>query len=127
MTAPRSEPCAVSHYATLVETTQDVEVYQLGEVECADCLRRMAEKHEGLSRVFRARLARLANDTLPLAWSVSDLAQVAVERAVDAALGELARQTADGIDVNLLREARGAGIFGASVFLTEIKKLEAAR
>jgi len=45
------------------------------------------------------------------------LAGVAVERAVDAALGEVRRQ--GGADY-LLREARGDGIFGAKTYLDEI-------
>lgn len=51
--------CLLSHYAAIVEAARDVEVYQLGDVDCSCCLRRMAEKHEALAEVFRARLAAL--------------------------------------------------------------------
>lgn len=51
--------CAQSHYAAIVEAYKDVEVYQLGDVDCPSCLRLMAEKHEALAEVFRARLAAL--------------------------------------------------------------------
>lgn len=54
--------CGQSHYAAIVEAQKDVEVYQLGDVDCADCLRRMAEKHEALAEVFRARLTALGDD-----------------------------------------------------------------
>ena len=52
--------CLRSHYASVVEAHKEVEVYQLGDVDCSSCLRRMAEKHEALAAVFRARLAALA-------------------------------------------------------------------
>jgi hypothetical protein len=48
--------CHQSHYAAIVDAQKDVEVYQLGDVDCPDCLRRMAEKHEALAATFRARL-----------------------------------------------------------------------
>lgn len=51
--------CAQSHYAAIVDAKKDVEVYQLGDVDCADCLRRMAEKHEALAEMFRSRLNAL--------------------------------------------------------------------
>ncbi len=51
--------CLQSHYAAIVEAHRDVEIYQLGDVDCPSCLLRMAEKHEALGEVFRARLAAL--------------------------------------------------------------------
>lgn len=51
--------CAQSHYAPIVNAQRDVEVYQLGDVDCSCCLRRMAEKHEAIAEVFRARLSSL--------------------------------------------------------------------
>jgi hypothetical protein len=51
--------CLSSHYAAIVEAQRDVEVYQLGDVDSSCCLRRMAEKHEALAEVFRARLDAL--------------------------------------------------------------------
>ena len=49
--------CAQSHYAAVVEAIKDVEIYQLGEVDCPICLRLMADKHEQLAKIFRDRLA----------------------------------------------------------------------
>ena len=54
--------CALSHYAAIVDAQKDVEVYQLGDVDCPICLRRMVEKHEALADVFRARLALLTTE-----------------------------------------------------------------
>jgi hypothetical protein len=51
--------CKESHYAAIVQAQRDVEVYQVGDVDCSCCLRRMAEKHEALAEVFRARLSSL--------------------------------------------------------------------
>ena len=45
-----------SHYASIVDAQKDAEVYQLGDVHCADCLRRMADKHAALAAIFSARL-----------------------------------------------------------------------
>jgi hypothetical protein len=52
--------CEKAHYAAIVDAVKDVEIYQLGDVDCPSCLRRMADKHEGIAAVFRARLADLA-------------------------------------------------------------------
>lgn len=52
--------CIQSHYVAIVEAQKTVEVYQLGDIDCAECLRRMAEKHEALGVEFRARLAALS-------------------------------------------------------------------
>lgn len=52
--------CLRSHYAAVVEAHKDVEVFQLGDVDCPSCLRLMAEKHEAVAEVFRSRLAALA-------------------------------------------------------------------
>ena len=49
--------CETSHYAAVVEAHKDVEIYQLGDVDCPSCLRRMADKHQAIAAVFRARLA----------------------------------------------------------------------
>jgi hypothetical protein len=51
--------CAHSHYVAIVEARKDVEIYQLGDVDCAECLRRMADKHSALADVFRTRLVKL--------------------------------------------------------------------
>lgn len=51
--------CLRSHYAAIVEAHKGVEIYQLGDVDCPSCLRRMAEKHEAIAEVFRARLLAL--------------------------------------------------------------------
>ncbi len=51
--------CQTSHYAAIVEAHKDTEIYQLGDVDCPSCLRRMAEKHEALAEIFRARLAAI--------------------------------------------------------------------
>ena len=48
--------CAQSHYAVIVDAQKDVEVYQLGDVDCSDCLRRMITRHEAIAEVFRERL-----------------------------------------------------------------------
>jgi hypothetical protein len=48
--------CLQAHYAVIVEAHKDAEIYQLGEVDCPSCLRRMLEKHEALAAIFRARL-----------------------------------------------------------------------
>ncbi len=55
--------CSKSHYAAIVEAQKDVEVYQLGDLDCPDCLRRMVEKHEALVETFRARLLKLEQDS----------------------------------------------------------------
>jgi len=52
--------CLQSHYAAIVDAQRDVEVYQLGDVDCPDCLRRMADKHAALAATFRERLSNLA-------------------------------------------------------------------
>lgn len=57
---PEDQLCLQSHYAAVVEAAKDVEVYQLGDVDCSNCLRLMAEKHEELAKVFRSRLAALS-------------------------------------------------------------------
>ena len=51
--------CRQSHYAAIVDAQKDVEIYQLGDVDCPSCLARMADKHAALAEVFRARLAAL--------------------------------------------------------------------
>lgn len=51
--------CETSHYAAIVEAHKDVEIYQLGDVDCANCLRRMADKHQAIAEVFRARLTAI--------------------------------------------------------------------
>ncbi len=51
--------CLQSHYAAIVEAQKDVEVYGLGDADCASCLRRMIEKHEALAQMFRDRLAAI--------------------------------------------------------------------
>lgn len=57
---PREDgPCAQSHYVTIVEARKDVEVYQLGDVDCPACLRCMVAKHGALVDMFRARLAKI--------------------------------------------------------------------
>lgn len=48
-----------THYAVIVEAQKDVEVYQRGDLDCSDCLRRMVEKHVALAEVFRAKLAAI--------------------------------------------------------------------
>lgn len=57
----------------------------------------------------------------PHGMSARQLATKAVERAVDDALGEVARQAGYTVDSQIMKEARGAGIFGASVYLDEIR------
>lgn len=57
---PREERlCEQSHYVTIVEARKDVEVYQLGDVDCPACLRRMVAKHGTLVDMFRSRLATI--------------------------------------------------------------------
>jgi len=51
--------CARSHYAAIVDAQKDVEIYQLGDIDCPNCLGRMADKHTALAEVFRDRLANL--------------------------------------------------------------------
>jgi hypothetical protein len=51
--------CAQSHYASIVEAQKDAEVYQRGDLDCADCLRRMADAHAALAEEFRERLSAL--------------------------------------------------------------------
>lgn len=51
-------PCPRSHYAVIVDA-RSVEIYKqpsLGDLDCQDCLHRMAAQHETLAAVFRARL-----------------------------------------------------------------------
>ncbi len=57
MTKRKDQLCVQSHYVAIVEAQKDVEIYQVGDIDCPDCLRRMAEKHAALTEVFRARLA----------------------------------------------------------------------
>jgi hypothetical protein len=56
---PQKQLCLQTHYAAIVEAHKDVEIYQLGDVDCPSCLRLMAEKHEAVAEIFRARLASL--------------------------------------------------------------------
>lgn len=49
--------CGTAHYAAIVDAVKDVEIYQLGDVDCPSCLRRMADKHEAVAGVFRSRLS----------------------------------------------------------------------
>ncbi|HSX22335.1 MAG TPA: hypothetical protein VLE97_06120 [Gaiellaceae bacterium] len=49
--------CEKAHYAAIVDAVKDVEIYHLGDVDCPSCLRRMADKHEAVAAVFRARLS----------------------------------------------------------------------
>ena len=51
--------CSQSHYAAIVESQKDVEIYQLGDLDCPDCLRHMADKHAALAEIFRQRLAAI--------------------------------------------------------------------
>ena len=51
--------CLSSHYAAIVEAHKDAEIYQHGDVECPSCLRCMADKHQAIADVFRARLAAI--------------------------------------------------------------------
>lgn len=72
------QSCLSSHYAAIVEAQKDVEIYQYGDLDCADCLRRMVDKHSALAAVFHARLDKLT--------VVSDSDCVAVQcRVYDAA------------------------------------------
>ena len=48
--------CLQPHYAVIVEAQKDAEIYQRGDVECPSCLRRMADKHQEIADMFRARL-----------------------------------------------------------------------
>lgn len=56
---PEDRLCARSHYAAIVDAQKDVQIYQLGDLDCADCLRRMVDKHAALIAIFYARLASL--------------------------------------------------------------------
>jgi hypothetical protein len=51
--------CQQSHYAAIVDAQKDVEIYQLGDIDCPACLARMADKHAALAEVFRDRLTKL--------------------------------------------------------------------
>jgi hypothetical protein len=51
--------CSQSHFATIVEAQEDVEVYQHGDLDCPACLRCMVDKHGALVDMFRARLAKI--------------------------------------------------------------------
>jgi hypothetical protein len=51
--------CTRSHYAAIVEAQKEVEIYQLGDLDCPDCLARMADKHAALAEVFRGKLAAI--------------------------------------------------------------------
>ena len=55
--SPDDHLCATSHYAAIVDAKKDVELYQLGDVDCSSCQRRMADKHAALAALFQARLA----------------------------------------------------------------------
>ena len=61
MRGPEEQLCETSHYAAIVEAQKDVEIYQLGDVDCAICLRRMADKHQALSDMFRSRLVEIGD------------------------------------------------------------------
>ena len=54
--------CPESHYAAIVEANKDVEIYQLGDNECAICMRIMMQKHEILADMFRSWLANSSAD-----------------------------------------------------------------
>lgn len=56
----REEVCQRSHYTTIVAAQKDAEVYQLGDLDCPGCLRRMIEKHEALAQMFRTRLGGMS-------------------------------------------------------------------
>jgi hypothetical protein len=66
MLFPEDRLCAQSHYAALVSAKKDVELYQLGDVDCASCQRQMADKHAALAALFRARLAAAEQPGAPL-------------------------------------------------------------
>ena len=55
--------CEQSHYVAIVDAQKDVEIYQLGDLDCAECLARMADKHAALTDVFRTRLVALTTGT----------------------------------------------------------------
>ena len=48
--------CALPGYAAVAEAQKHVEDRQLGDVDCAECLVRLAHEHAALSEGFRARL-----------------------------------------------------------------------
>ena len=48
--------CLRSHYAVIVEAHKDSEIYQRSDDDCPSCLRRMADKHQEIADMFRARL-----------------------------------------------------------------------
>ena len=54
--------CATSHYAAIVDAKKDVELYQLGDIDCSSCQHRMADKHAALATLFQARLAAAEQD-----------------------------------------------------------------
>jgi hypothetical protein len=58
---PIDHRCAQSHYATIVQAQEDVEIYQLGDLDCAACLRRMVDEHSAIVALFRARLAAVSS------------------------------------------------------------------
>lgn len=56
---PEEQICETSHYAAVVEASKDIEIYQLGDVDCPICLRHMAAKHQAIADLFRARLVEI--------------------------------------------------------------------
>jgi hypothetical protein len=53
--------CLQSHYAAIVQAVKEVEVYQVGDLDCSSCLRLMIDKHEALAKVFREKLAAIGD------------------------------------------------------------------
>lgn len=51
--------CSQAHYVTIVDSSKATEIYQRGEIDCANCLRSMATKHAELAEIFRDKLFAL--------------------------------------------------------------------
>lgn len=52
--------CQQSPFAANVDAHEVVEGYQLGAVDCPDCLARLADTHAAVAAFFRARLVALS-------------------------------------------------------------------
>ena len=71
--------CTTSHYAEIVDAKKDIELYQLGDVDCSSCQRRMADKHTALAALFQARLAvtkQIADPVRALCHECSEMVEV---------------------------------------------------
>ena len=116
---PDDRLCATSHYAAIVDAKKDVELYQLGDVDCSSCQRRMADKHVALAALFQARLAATEQfDSMrALCHECSEMVEV-----TDGKLAPHHGQSGDGCSLN----GADAQIYLHPRVVDRIAELEAA-